>query len=116
MINTDKNPVYGEALRQLKRNDPNVETIGHRTAKYLNNRIEADHDPIKRLCRATLGFKSMKMAYATIKGFEVMRNDPETPVHPLGARRHRRSTFVNKLFDLPPNPRCIRRQILSDRR
>jgi transposase, IS6 family len=41
--------------------------------KYLNNRIEADHGPIKRLCRATLGFKSMKTAYATIKGFEVMR-------------------------------------------
>jgi IS6 family transposase len=29
--------------------------------------------PIKRLCRATLGFKSMKSAYATVKGFEVMR-------------------------------------------
>jgi hypothetical protein len=25
------------------------------------------------LCRATLGFQSMKTAYATIKGFEVMR-------------------------------------------
>jgi hypothetical protein len=35
--------------------------------------IEADHGPIKRLCRATLGFKSMKTAYATIKGFEGMR-------------------------------------------
>ena len=37
------------------------------------NRLEADHGPIKRLCQATLGFKSMKSAYATIKGFEVMR-------------------------------------------
>ena len=35
--------------------------------------MEADHGPIKRLCRATFGFKSMKTAYATIKGFEVMR-------------------------------------------
>ena len=39
----------------------------------MNNRLEADHGPIKRLYRATLGFKSMKTAYATIKGFEVMR-------------------------------------------
>ena len=73
MITTDQNPAYGEALRQLKRNDPNVATIEHRQAKYLNNRIEADHGPIKRLCRATLGFKSMKTTYATIKGFEVTR-------------------------------------------
>ena len=73
LINTDKNPAYGEALRQLKRDDPDTEIIEHRQAKYLNNRIEADHGPIKRLCRATLGFQSMKTAYATIKGFEVMR-------------------------------------------
>ena len=73
MITTDQNPAYGEALRQLKRNDPNVATIEHRQAKYLNNRIEADHGPIKRLCLATLGFKSMKTTYATIKGFEVTR-------------------------------------------
>jgi transposase-like protein len=53
VINTDKNPAYGEALRQLKRDDPNAATIEHRQAKYLNNRIEADHGPIKRLCRAS---------------------------------------------------------------
>jgi hypothetical protein len=45
----------------------------HRRAKYLNNRIEADHGQLKRLIRPTLEFKSMKTAYATIKGFEVMR-------------------------------------------
>ena len=73
VINTDQNPDYGEALRQLKRDDPDVESIEHRQAKSLNNRDEADHGPINRLCRATLGFKSMKTAYATIKGFEVMR-------------------------------------------
>jgi transposase-like protein len=28
---------------------------------------------LKRLIKPTLGFKSMKTAYATIKGFEVMR-------------------------------------------
>ncbi len=36
-------------------------------------RLMLDHGPIKRLCRPTLGFQSMKTAYPTIKGFEVMR-------------------------------------------
>ncbi|MFW2090935.1 DDE-type integrase/transposase/recombinase, partial [Acinetobacter baumannii] len=38
-----------------------------------NNVIECDHGKLKRIIRATLGFKSMKTAYATIKGIEVMR-------------------------------------------
>ncbi|MBT8499703.1 transposase, partial [Pantoea agglomerans] len=41
--------------------------------KYLNNVIECDHGKLKRIISATLGFKSMKTAYATIKGIEVMR-------------------------------------------
>jgi transposase-like protein len=49
------------------------DTVQHRTSKYLNNRIEADHGALKRLIRPTRGFQSMKTAYATIKGFEVMR-------------------------------------------
>ena len=38
-----------------------------------NKVVEADHGKLKRLIKPTLGFKSMKTAYATIKGFEVMR-------------------------------------------
>ena len=41
--------------------------------KYLNNVVEADHGKLKQLIRPVRGFKSMKTAYATIKGFEVMR-------------------------------------------
>ena len=41
--------------------------------KYLNNRVEAEHGKLKRVIRPTLGFKSMKTANATLKGFEVMR-------------------------------------------
>ncbi|MCE1390546.1 MULTISPECIES: transposase, partial [Enterobacteriaceae] len=37
------------------------------------NVIECDHGKLKRIIGATLGFKSMKTAYATIKGIEVMR-------------------------------------------
>nr|WJR86835.1 hypothetical protein XJ62_GM004402 [Escherichia coli] len=32
--------------------------------------IECDHGKLKRIIGATLGFKSMKTAYATIKGIE----------------------------------------------
>ena len=39
----------------------------------MNNIIESDHDKLKQLIKPTLGFKSMKTAYATIKGFEIMR-------------------------------------------
>ncbi|NJD85420.1 DDE domain-containing protein, partial [Candidatus Erwinia dacicola] len=41
--------------------------------QYRNNIIECDHGKLKRIINATLGFKSMKTAYATIKGIEVMR-------------------------------------------
>ncbi|ENZ8840204.1 DDE-type integrase/transposase/recombinase [Citrobacter freundii] len=41
--------------------------------KYRNNVIECYHGKLKRIIDATLGFKSMKTAYATIKGIEVMR-------------------------------------------
>ena len=45
----------------------------HRQVKYLNNVVEADHGKLKLLIRPVRGFKTMKTAYATIKGFEVMR-------------------------------------------
>lgn len=45
----------------------------HRQVKYLNNVIEADHGKRKQLIRPVRGFKTLKTAYATIKGFEVMR-------------------------------------------
>jgi transposase, IS6 family len=34
--------------------------------------VEADQGKLKRRIKPTLGFKSMKTAYATIKGFELM--------------------------------------------
>jgi IS6 family transposase len=48
------------------------EDLEHRQVKYLNNRVEADHGKLKRLINPVRGFQSMKIAYATIKGFEVM--------------------------------------------
>lgn len=72
-INTDKNPAYGAALKEMKDEGKCDVDLEHRQVKYLNNRLEADHGKLKRLIHPARGFKSMKTAYATIKGFEVMR-------------------------------------------
>ena len=45
----------------------------HRQVKYLNNVVEADHGKLKQLIGPVRGFNTLKTAYATIKGFEVMR-------------------------------------------
>jgi hypothetical protein len=72
-ITTDKNPTYRAALARINAERTPAPPLRHRDVKYLNNVIEADHGKLKRLVKPTLGFKSMKTAYATLKGFEVMR-------------------------------------------
>ena len=72
-INTDKATAYTAAIKELKEEGICPADIEHKQVKYLNNIVEADHGKLKRLIKPTLGFKSMKTAYATIKGFELMR-------------------------------------------
>ena len=73
VINTDKAGCYAQAIRELKKEGKCPSDTDHRQVKYLNNVVESDHGKLKRLIKPTLGFKSMKTAYATIKGFEAMR-------------------------------------------
>jgi IS6 family transposase len=74
----------------------------HRQVKYLNNRLECDHGKLKRLIQPTLGFQSMKIAYATIKGFEVMRMFKKGQFTAwLDANGSgTEASFVNRLFGL----------------
>jgi len=72
-ITTDKLASYPKAIRRLQKEDLLSKDVEHRTSKYLNNIIEADHGALKRVTRPTRGFQRMKTAYASIKGFEVMR-------------------------------------------
>ena len=72
-INTEKAPAYAGALAELKSEDKRPKETLHRQVKYLNNIIEADHGKLKQLIRPVRGFKTLKTAYATIRGFEVMR-------------------------------------------
>ena len=73
VINTDKAPTYAAAIAELKAEGKCPEDTLHRQVKYLNNVVEADHGKLKQLIRPVRGFKTLKTAYATIKGFEVMR-------------------------------------------
>ncbi|WP_408831879.1 DDE-type integrase/transposase/recombinase [Acetobacter thailandicus] len=72
-INTDKAPTYGIAISELRKDGKLPDTVQHRQVKYLNNVIEADHGKLRQLIRPVRGFKTLRTAYATIKGFEVMR-------------------------------------------
>jgi transposase-like protein len=71
-INTDKAPAYGYAIRQLKEEGKCPEDLEHRQVKYLNKRVEADPGKLKRPINPVGGFQSMRTAYATVKGFELM--------------------------------------------
>ena len=73
MLSTDKAPTYAAAIAELKAEGKCPTETRHRQVKYLNNVVEADHGKLKQLIRPVHGFKTLKTAYATIKGFEVMR-------------------------------------------
>jgi transposase-like protein len=84
VINTDRAPTYAAALAELKTEGRCSEDTEHRQTRYLNNIVEADHGKLKLLIRPVRGFKRLKTAYATIKGFEVMRalrKGQGAPVH-----------------------------------
>jgi transposase-like protein len=47
------------AIRRLQREGKLPQETNHRTSKYLNNIIEADHGGLKRVIRPTRGFQTM---------------------------------------------------------
>ena len=73
MLDTDKAPTCAAAIAELEAEGKCGKETRHRQVKYLDNVVEADHGRLEQLIRPVRGFKTMKTAYATIKGFEVMR-------------------------------------------
>lgn len=100
VINTDKNPAYGQAIKELKQEGAITSQVKHLQIKYRNNRLEADHGKLKRLINPVRGFQSMKTAYATIKGFEIMRmfKKGQFNLWMYGARTE--VSFINEQFGL----------------
>jgi transposase, IS6 family len=72
-ITTDKLASYPKAIRRLQDEGLLSKNVEHRTSKYLNNILEADHGALKRVIRPTRAFPRMKTARVALKGFEVMR-------------------------------------------
>jgi transposase, IS6 family len=72
-ITTDKLASYPKAIQRLQNEGLLPKDVVHRTSKYLNNILEADHGALKRIIHPTRGFQSMKTAVATLTGFEIMR-------------------------------------------
>jgi transposase, IS6 family len=99
-ITTDKLASYPKAILRLQNEGLLPNDVVHRTSKYLNNILEADHGALKRVIRPTRGFQSMKTAAATLTGFEIMRMIRRG--HCI--QRERRATgevrLVNQLFGL----------------
>jgi IS6 family transposase len=99
-ITTDKLASYPTAIRRLQNEGLLPQDVEHRTSKYLNNIIEADHGALKRVIRPTRGFQTMKTAAATLKGFEVMRMIRRG--HCIGRKRQATGEIrlINQLFGL----------------
>ena len=102
VINTDKAPTYAAALAEVKQEGRCPEETQHRQVKCLSNVIEADHGKLKQLIRPVRGFKTLKAAYATIKGFEVMRalRQGQASAFSITNDISREARIVERAFDL----------------
>ncbi len=99
-ITTDKLASYPKAIRRLQNEGLLSKDVEHRTSKYLNNIIEADHGALKRVIRPTRGFQTMTTAAATLKGFEIMRMIRRGHYNKRGWRAIGEIRLVNQLFGL----------------
>lgn len=76
-----------------------------RQIKYLNNVVEVDHGKLKQLIKPVLGFKTLKTAYATIKGFEVMRalRKDRAAIFNLTGNIRGEARIVERAFGIAPS-------------
>ena len=99
-ITTDKLASYPKAILRLQNEGLLPNDVVHRTSKYLNNILEADHGALKRVIRPTRGFQTMKTAAATLTGFEIMRMIRRGHYNKRGCRATSEIRLVNQLFGL----------------
>jgi len=99
-ITTDRLASYPKAIRRLKRAGKPADAVRHRTSKDLDNLIKADHGALKPMIRRVRGFKTMRTASATIKGFEIMRMIRRGHCMPKQPGAKGEVRFVNNLFSI----------------
>jgi transposase-like protein len=100
VITVDKNPAYPIAIYELKNDRILPKNVGLRQIKYLNNIIEQDHRPIKRIVRPMLGFQSFHTAIRTLKGIEIMHMIKKGQVDTLNRCVSAEVNFINQLFGI----------------
>ena len=100
-MTVDKNPAYPSAVNELKNDRILPKNVGLRQIKYLNNIIEQDHRPIKRIVRPMLGFPSFHTATKTLKGIEIMHMIKKGQVDTLNQCILNEVNFINQLFGIP---------------
>jgi len=99
-ITTDQLSSYPKAISRLQREGRLSDSTKHRTNRYLNYIIEADHGALKQVIRPTRGFQTMKTASATIKGLEVMRMIRRGHCLTCKPRVQDEVRLINKLFEV----------------
>ena len=62
--------------------------------------MEADHGKLKRLIKPTLELKSIKIAYATIKGFKLIRMFKKGQMKVYGQGIIEEVRFIERKFGL----------------
>ena len=66
----------------------------------MNNIVEQDHRPIKRIVRPMLGFPSFHTAIKTLKGIEIMHMIKKGQVKNLNRCVSAEVNFINQLFGI----------------
>ena len=76
----------------------------HRQVNYLNNIVESDHGKLKQVIHPVRGFKTVKTAYATINGFEMMRAFRKSQASTFNLTHDNRdkARMLERAFDLGP--------------
>jgi putative transposase len=97
---TDKNPVYGAALREL-----NLTRSPHTRHKRSNNRAESSHVPVRRREWKLQGFKLPRSAQRFLSLHAVTYNTFTVPRHLVTARTHR--LFRDEAFEAWRNAASI---------
>lgn len=100
VIDTDNAPTYGIAIWELRAEGKCPKELVHRQVEYLNNVVGADHGKLNQLIKPVRGFKTLKTAYTTIEGFEVMR-----------AIRERQAAICNLTGDIRGEARIVERAL-----
>ena len=71
-LNLDGNAASHRALRLLRQENPDWQSVVVRSRRYLNNIVEQDHRAIKRRIAPMLALKSFRTAAVTLAGVELV--------------------------------------------